>query len=92
VQSRRSRLLTVVVAGGRFAGAETVASINDFVRDSLRFYQSLREADVRMVLVLSGPAILPELGDELGRYAQDKIAMRGVDVRTNACLRWMQAP
>ena len=31
-------LLTFVVAGGGFAGVETVASINDFVRRALRSY------------------------------------------------------
>jgi NADH dehydrogenase FAD-containing subunit len=31
-------LLTFVVAGGGFAGVETVAGINDFVRRALRSY------------------------------------------------------
>ena len=36
-------LLTFVVAGGGFAGVETVAAINDFVRHAVRYYANLRE-------------------------------------------------
>ena len=46
-------LLTIVVAGGGFAGVETIAGINDFVRDALVFYPRLQQRDVRMVLVHS---------------------------------------
>jgi NADH dehydrogenase len=34
-------LLTFVVAGGGFAGVETIGGINDFVRDAIRFYSAL---------------------------------------------------
>ena len=34
-------LLTVVVAGGGFAGVETLAAVNDFVREAARFYPRL---------------------------------------------------
>jgi NADH dehydrogenase len=76
-------LLTVVVAGGGFAGVETVAALNDFVRDALRFYPRLRQRDVRMVLVHAGAHILPELGQELGVYAARKMAERGVEILTD---------
>jgi NADH dehydrogenase len=75
----RQPLLTCVVAGGGFAGVETLASINDFVREALPFYPHLREADLRMVLVHSGDSILPELDPRLGRYAQAKLEKRGVE-------------
>ncbi|HKC24526.1 MAG TPA: FAD-dependent oxidoreductase, partial [Thermoanaerobaculia bacterium] len=45
----RSPLLTVVVAGGGFAGVETIAAVNDFVRESLRFYPHVPESAVRLV-------------------------------------------
>jgi NADH dehydrogenase len=77
----REPLLTIVVAGGGFAGVETIAAINDFVRRATRFYTRLRDAHVRMVLVHPGPVLLPELDAALGRYAADKLAMRGVEVR-----------
>src|SRR5262245_54380015 len=78
----RGPLLTFVIAGGGFAGVETIAGLNDFVRESLRFYPHLHEDDLRVVLVHSGPTILPELGDELGAYAQRKLTERGIEIRT----------
>ncbi|MGH8070477.1 MAG: NAD(P)/FAD-dependent oxidoreductase [Candidatus Entotheonellia bacterium] len=79
----RQALLTFVVAGGGFAGVETIASLNDFVREALRFYPNLREEFVRVVLVHPGPVILPELGEKLGAYAQQKLAGRQVEIKVN---------
>ena len=74
----RHPLMTFVVAGGGFAGAETLSGINDFARDALRFFPNLREDHLRMVLVTPDPLILPELG----AYAQRKLAARGVEIIT----------
>src|SRR4030095_12905208 len=75
-----SSLLTFVVAGGGFAGVETVASINDFLRDALPFYPKLNEKMLRIVLVHPGEYILPELGEKLGRYADRKLRERAVEI------------
>lgn len=80
----REALMTCVVAGGGFAGVETIAALNDFVRESLRFYANLPPDSIRMVLVHPGPVILPELSEKLGRYAQRQLAQRGVEIRLNA--------
>jgi NADH dehydrogenase len=79
----RAPLLSVVVAGGGFAGVETIAGINDFLRESIKFYPNINEEMLRIVLVHPGEVILPELGPKLGSYAQKKLAQRGVDIRTN---------
>ena len=76
-------LLTFVVAGGGFAGVETVAGINDFVRGSLRSYRRVSENMIRIILIHSGPAILPELDKMLGAYAQRKLAERKVEFHLN---------
>jgi NADH:ubiquinone reductase (H+-translocating) len=76
----RGPLLTFVIAGGGFAGVETIAGINDFVREAVRFYNNLREDMLRVVLVHPGDVILPELGPKLGRYAQQKLSERGVEI------------
>jgi NADH dehydrogenase len=78
----RIPLITVVVAGGGFAGVETLAAMNDFAREALRFYPNLVEKDLRMVLVHSGEKLLPELGPALGGYARKKLEERGIEVRT----------
>jgi len=74
-------LLTFVVAGGGFAGVETIAGINDFVRGALRSYPHLEEDMVRVVLVHSGQVLLPELGEKLGTYAQRKLEARNIEIR-----------
>jgi NADH:ubiquinone reductase (H+-translocating) len=79
----RESLLTFVVAGGGFAGVETVAALNDFVREALPFYPNLCADMLRVILVHSGAVILPELGESLGRYTQKVLARRGVEVRLN---------
>src|ERR1700758_5253509 len=81
-RSSRSALLTFVVAGGGFAGVETIASINDFLRDALPFYPNLKEEMLRLVLVHPGEFILPELGENLGRYADRKLRERGVEIHS----------
>src|SRR5215472_7124954 len=76
-------LLTFVVAGGGFAGVETVAGLNDFVRDALSSYPHLTKTMLRVVLVHPGAVILPDLGEKLGAYAQKKLGERGVEIRVN---------
>ncbi len=85
--TRRGRLLTVVVAGGGFAGVETIAAINDFIREALGFYPRLKEAELRIVLIEATGAILPELGPNLGIYARRKLADRGVEFLMNTAVK-----
>jgi NADH dehydrogenase len=78
----REALLTFVVAGGGFAGVETMAAINDFVRGSLRFYPNLREEMLRMILVHPGEVLLPELDRKLGVYTEKRLSKRHVEIRS----------
>lgn len=80
-KSIRRKLLTFVVAGGGFAGVETVAAINDFLHEVLPFYRNLNADNLRIVLVHSGNVILPELDEKLGKYATGLLEKRGVEVR-----------
>jgi len=77
---QRQHLLTFLVAGGGFAGVETLAALNDFLRESLQFYPHIKESDLRLVLVEPGPRLLPELDDSLGEYAARELSRRGVEV------------
>lgn len=76
----RRDLLSVTVAGAGFAGVETLASINDFLRHSMRFYRNLSEEYLRLTLIHPGDVILPELSSRLGKYAQRKLEERGIEV------------
>ena len=79
-EAARRELLTFVTAGGGFSGAETTGAINDFLRETARFYPAIKEEMIRIVLVHGGEHLLPELGKELGRYAEQKLRNRGVEV------------
>jgi len=87
----RDHLLTVVVAGGGFAGVETIAGVNDFLRESVKFYPHLGAELIRVVLVHPGEVILPELGEKLGRYTQKKLAERKVEIRVKTRVKGLTA-
>ena len=73
-------LLTFVVAGGGFSGAETAGAINDFLRETVRFYPAVNSKMIRTIVIHGGDHLLPELGEELGSYAERKLRQRGVEV------------
>jgi NADH:ubiquinone reductase (H+-translocating) len=79
-EAARRQLLTFVTAGGGFSGTETTGAVNDFVRETVRYYPQLREELIRVVAVHPGNFVLPELGEELGRYAEQKLRERKVEV------------
>ncbi len=85
----RRQLLTFVVAGGGFAGVETLAELNDFVRGAGKFYPHIASDEIRMILIHSGERILPEVSASLSKYALNKLQSRGVEVmlktRVKAC-------
>lgn len=79
----REPLINFVVAGGGFAGVETIAGINDFLREALRFYPHLTEDMIRVILVHAGDTLLPELNEKLGKYSEEKLRSRGVEIFLN---------
>jgi NADH dehydrogenase len=83
-EAARRRAMTFVVAGGGFAGVETVGAMNDFLRETLNHYPELDPSMLRVVLVHSGNVVLPELGEQLGRYAREKLRIRGVELHLSA--------
>lgn len=83
-ESLRRRLLTFVVVGGGYSGVETIGQLVDLVRDVQKFYPRIDPKQFRFVLIQSGPYLLPQIGEELGRYAEEQLRKRGVDVRLNA--------
>jgi NADH:ubiquinone reductase (H+-translocating) len=82
-QAVRRRLLTFLVVGGGYSGVETIGQLVDLVRGVIHFYPRIDFREIRFVLVHSGPFLLPQIGEELGRYCEDQLKRRGVEVRLN---------
>ena len=77
-------LMTFVVVGGGFSGVETVGELNDFVRDSVKqFYHNIDIKYVKVILVNSGPRVLPEVSDDLSEYTLNKLEKNGVQIILN---------
>jgi NADH dehydrogenase len=74
----RRPLLTFVVAGGGFAGAELAGGLNDFVRGMLVHYPNVPEEEVQVLVLHSQERILPELSESLAAYALKRMKERGV--------------
>ena len=85
-EAKRRALLTFVVAGGGFSGAELVGGLNDFARGMLADYPNLPPEELRIVLVHSRDRILPELSASLADYALERMRARGVTFELNARL------
>jgi NADH dehydrogenase len=79
----RGPMLTFVVAGGGFAGAELAGALNDFTRGILAYYPNIPRDEVKVVLVHSRERILPELSEPLAEYALRRMAARGVRFQLN---------
>jgi NADH dehydrogenase len=80
---RRRALLTFVVAGGGFSGAELAGGLNDFARGIIADYPNLSTNDLRIILVHSRGRILPELSESLANYAMQRMRERGVTFKLN---------
>jgi len=80
----RRPLLTFVVAGGGFAGAELAGGLNDFTRGMLAYYPNIPPEELRIVVIHSRDRILPELSEPLADYALEHMKERGVTFKLEA--------
>src|SRR5262245_40462589 len=77
----RRQLLTFVVAGGGFSGAEVAAELSDFVRGVARSYGRIDPSEIRVILLHALDRILPEMDESLALFAQKILRARGVELR-----------
>jgi NADH dehydrogenase len=83
--TNEENLLTFVVVGGGFAGVETAGELNDFLRDSVKdYYHNIEPKDIRVIIIQSGNRLLPEMSEELSKFAMQKLVQSGVEVILNA--------
>jgi NADH dehydrogenase len=71
------RLLTFAIVGGGYSGVETAGQLLDLVQDVKPLYHNLANRPIRVVLVHSGPFLLPDIGEKLGAYAANQLQKRG---------------
>ncbi|WP_149179152.1 NAD(P)/FAD-dependent oxidoreductase [Streptomyces sp. TRM49041] len=77
----RDAALTFVFVGGGFAGVEALGELEDMARYTARYYHNIKPADLKWVLVEASDRILPEVGEEMGRYTVRELRARNIDVR-----------
>lgn len=77
---KRRCLLSFAVVGGGYSGVEVAGQIADLLHDARRLFPWLAETPPRIMLLHSGPYLLPQIGEELGRFAEKKLRERGIEL------------
>ncbi|MCB1121716.1 MAG: FAD-dependent oxidoreductase [Verrucomicrobiae bacterium] len=77
---RRRRLLTFVVVGGGYSGVETAGQILDLFQAINKYYGNVGPEDFHVHLVHSRDHLLPTLSLSLGKYAEEKLRKRGLNI------------
>ncbi|MER6150330.1 NAD(P)/FAD-dependent oxidoreductase [Streptomyces hirsutus] len=76
---RASRLQFVVVGGG-YAGTETAACLQRLTHAAVERYPRLEPGLIKWHLIDIAPKLMPELGERLGRSAQEILTRRGIEI------------
>ena len=79
----RRWLTTFLIVGGGFSGVEVAGEIRDFLDGSMRYYPMLNPADCRVILLHSGERLLPEISNQLGGFAGDRMMRDGIEIHLN---------
>ena len=78
---RRRMLLHWVIVGGGFTGIEVAGEFEHYLKAATRRYPNLSPEDVKVTIVNRGDRLLKMLDAELGRWTEDHLRARGLDVR-----------
>ena len=83
--AKREAWLTFVVVGGGPTGVELAGALAELARTGLeKEYRAIDPATARVILVQSGPRILPAFSSALSAHAERSLRDLGVEVRTDA--------
>jgi len=84
----RTAWLTFVIVGGGPTGVELAGAVAELARHGMdREYRAIDPADARVILVQSGPRILPTFAPALSVAAERSLRTLGVDIRLDAKVR-----
>nr|WP_223190750.1 NAD(P)/FAD-dependent oxidoreductase [Streptomyces sp. TRM68416] len=78
--AERAARLQFVVVGGGYAGTETAACLQQLTHNAVKRYPRLDPALIKWHLIDIAPRLMPELGEQLGKDAQEILRRRGIDI------------
>lgn len=90
----RDAWMSIVVAGGGFAGVELASNIAEMYHALKRYYPVLKEQPIRITLIHSGEKLLPVLRpqyDHLADYCTKELQKYGIDIRFQTRLQSVTA-
>ncbi len=83
--SRREKLLTFVVVGAGPTGVEMAGQISELSDYTLKgAFRHIDSTKARVILLDAAPAVLPPMGEKLGKKAQARLEKMGVEIQLNA--------
>src|SRR6476619_2585970 len=82
---RREKLLTFVVVGAGPTGVEMAGQIAELADHTLKgAFRHIDSTRARVILLDAAPAVLPPMGEKLGKKAQARLEKMGVEIQLNA--------
>ena len=83
--ARREKLLTFVVVGAGPTGVEMAGQIAELADRTLKgAFRHIDTTQARVILLDAAPAVLPPIGEKLGKKAQARLEKLGVEVQLGA--------
>ncbi|MDX1883687.1 NAD(P)/FAD-dependent oxidoreductase [Mycolicibacterium sp. 120270] len=83
--ARREKLLTFVVVGAGPTGVEMAGQIAELSDYTLKgAFRHIDSTKAKVILLDAAPAVLPPMGEKLGKKAQARLEKMGVDIQLNA--------
>jgi len=79
--AERAAMLTFVIAGGGYTGVETIAALNEMVRENVKAHSDLKSSEVRMIIAEPLGRLMSEVSEDLATYTQRELEQAGIDVR-----------
>ncbi|MED5814807.1 NAD(P)/FAD-dependent oxidoreductase [Mycolicibacterium sp. 050232] len=82
---RRAKLLTFTVVGAGPTGVEMAGQIAELSDQTLHgSFRHIDPTEARVILLDAAPAVLPPMGEKLGKRAQERLEKMGVEVQLGA--------
>lgn len=83
--ARREKLLTFTVVGAGPTGVEMAGQIAELADHTLKgAFRHIDSTTARVILLDAAPAVLPPMGEKLGKKAQNRLEKMGVDIQLGA--------